>query len=161
MIDIISPQNSLMTAALYYIRLDTHNHSALFKSAVESNGGSQSKIGAATAFSQIAADELRAAAKRKGITINQWAVAPDAVYALVCINENRLDREHRAGKPRALTSFVAGVKAATAKRINLVRNQPGCPVWKRSYKEQRIEDDKMLSRLSEQIRKVGTVVMSS
>lgn len=148
----------MVKAALYYIRLDTHNHSALFRADAPKNEEGKSKAVSATSFSQIAADELLAAAKRKGITINQWAIAPDAVYALVCINENRLDLEYRVGKPRALTSFVAGVKAATAKRINLVRNQPGCPVWKRSYKEQRIDDDRTLARLIKQMKMVESGV---
>ncbi len=158
MIDTISPKNPLAIAALYYIRLDTHNHSALFKNDVAKNEDSESKTVSATSFSQIAADELQATAKRKGITINQWAVAPNAVYALVYINENRLEQRYKGGKPRALTSFVAGVKAATAKRINLVRNQPGCPVWKRSYKEQRIDDDVTLARLVKQMKAVENEV---
>ncbi len=144
----------MVKAALYYIRLDTHNHTVLFRDEAAKNRDDDSKAVLATSFSQIAADELRAAARRKGIIINQWAVAPSALYALVCINENRPGREHRIGKPRALNSFVAGVKAATAKRINLVRNQPGCPVWKRSYKEQRIDDDMTLARLIKQMEAV-------
>jgi len=157
--DIISPQNPLVKAALYYIRLDTHNNSALFKGDVAgSENSSESKAVSATSFSQIAADELQAAAKRKGITLNQWAIAPDAIYALVCIYESRPDQEHRFGKPRALSAFVAGVKAATAKRINLVRNQPGCPVWQRSYREQRINDDRTLARLVKQMEMVESKV---
>lgn len=150
MVDIISSQNSLVSAALYYIRLDAHS-SALF----------QDKAVSATSFAQVAADELLAAATHKGIVLNQWAVAPDAIHAVVCISENRLDQNDRIGKPRQLTYFVAGVKAATAKRINLMRNEPGCPVWKRSYREQRIEDDRTLSRLTAQIQTAQSVKASS
>lgn len=141
LIDTISPHNTLTKAALYYIRLDTQN-SALFD-----------KESAATMpFAQIAIDELQAAADRKGIRIEKWAVCPKAMHVLVYINENRNEQDHRTGKPRALTSFVAGVKAATAKRINLVRNKPGHPVWKRSYKEQRVENDRVLSQLEAQMQ---------
>ena len=139
-----------MKAALYYVRLDTHNNHALFE-------GTEATT---MSFSQIAADELLAAAKRKDVTLDHWAVAPDAIHALVSITENCLDQDYGVGKPRLLTSFVAGVKAATAKRINLVRNQPGSPVWQRSYREQRIEDDRTLARLTEKIKMASSVRVS-
>ena len=129
-----------MKAALYYIRLDTHSTFSPREDA------------STVSFAQIAADELKAAADRKGVTIKQWTVCSEAVHALVYINENRLDHDSRVGKPRILTSFVAGVKAATAKRINLVSNQPGQPVWKRSYRQQRIENDRMLSQLTSKMQ---------
>lgn len=128
-----------MKAALYYIRLDTHSDFLPREDA------------STMSFEQIAADELQAAANRKGVKIEEWTVCREAVHALVYINENRLE-EFRVGKPRLLTSFVAGVKAATAKRINMVRNQPGHPVWKRSYRQQRIENDRMLSQLKSHMR---------
>ena len=143
MIDTISHQNPIEKAALYYVRLDTH--SALFPEDDDST----------MSFSQIAADELQAAASRKGVTIEQWTVCPEAVHALVYINESPLDMDYRVGKPRVLTSFVAGVKAATAKRINLVRNQPGQPVWKRSYRQQRIENEGMLAQLKSKMQSVS------
>ena len=149
MIDLISPHNSLVKAVLYYIRLDTHS-SALF----------EKEETAAISFAQIAADELLAAAANKSITLNRWTITPDAIHALVYINEDQLDQNHQVGKPRLLTSFVAGVKAATAKRINLVRNQPGQSVWKRSYKEQLVEDERMLSRLTAKINAADSVVGS-
>ena len=147
MIDTISHQKPLEKAALYYIRLDTH--SDLFPE-------DTSTMSSTMSFSQIAADELQAAANRKGVTIEQWTVCPEAVHALVYINESPLDLDYRIGKPRALTSFVAGVKAATAKRINLVRNQPGQPVWKRSYQQQRIENERMLAQLKSQMQAAST-----
>lgn len=139
-----------MKAALYYIRLDTYNSKALFE-------GTEATT---LSFAQIAADELLAAAKQKEITIDRWAVTPDAIHALVGITENCLDQAYKVGKPRMLTSFVAGVKAATAKRINLVRNQPGSPVWQRSYREQRVEDARTLARLTEKIERANSVSVS-
>lgn len=137
MIETIPAQNSLLEAALYYIRLDAH--SAALRPEEET---------LAMSFAQIAADELQSTAERKGVTIKQWTVCSEAIHALVYIDESRLEQNYKIGKPRALTAFVAGVKAATAKRINLVRNQPpGQPVWKRSYRQQRVESDRMLSQL--------------
>ncbi len=98
-------------------------------------------------FSKIVADELLIAASGRGITLDQWLIVPDALHALIFVQEDRPDFDITSGKPRLLNAFVAGFKAATAKRINLVRNQLGSPVWQRSYQEQQVEDDFMLARL--------------
>ncbi|NJM96634.1 MAG: hypothetical protein HC800_05025 [Phormidesmis sp. RL_2_1] len=97
------------------------------------------------------ADELLLAANHPGIALDQWVIVPDALHALVFIRESRPDLEVKTGKPRLLNAFIASFKAATAKRINLIRNQPGSPVWQRSYREQRVEDEFMLARLRKRI----------
>ncbi len=115
----------------------------------------------ASSLAQIVADELLLAAVHRGITVKQWVVLPDAVHACVLLQAHSRDPHEGAGKPRLLTSFVAGFKAATAKRINLRRNQPGSAVWQRSYKEQLIEDERVLQHLTEKISAAGGVVISS
>ncbi|MEM9090791.1 MAG: hypothetical protein AAGC93_18840 [Cyanobacteria bacterium P01_F01_bin.53] len=172
--------NRAIEAALYYVRLKTHNGSLLFgcpeeqaevpSVAVPSGDGvtgdamanvTGSVTGANASLSQIVADELLFAAKHRGISLDQWVIVPDAVHALVFVRENRPDPEVVTGKPRLLTSFVAGFKAATAKRINLIRNQPGSSVWQRSYNEQLVEDEFMLMRLRKRISDAESVVISS
>ncbi len=102
-------------------------------------------------LSKIVSDELLLAASCRGITLDQWMIVPDALHALIFVQEDRPDSDITSGKPRLLNAFVAGFKAATAKRINLIRNQPGSPVWQRSYQEQRVEDEFMLARLRKKI----------
>jgi REP element-mobilizing transposase RayT len=128
---------------------------------------------------QIAVDELLLAAEHSGITLEQWVVLPNALHVLIALQDYRHDglgersrsafqRNRKAfqgdrstTKPRILTAFVARFKAATAKRINLLRNQPGSLVWQRSYSEQLIEDNLMLSRLQHNIRNLKEIVISS
>lgn len=168
--------NRAIEAALYYVRLKTHNGSLLFGcpedqaevlsvSVPSGDGVTGDVTGSVTAanasLSQIVADELLFAAKHRGISLDQWVIVPDAVHALVFVRENRPDPEVVTGKPRLLTSFVAGFKAATAKRINLMRNQPGSSVWQRSYNEQLVEDEFMLMRLRKRISDAESVVISS
>lgn len=168
--------NRAIEATLYYVRLKTHNGSCLFAcpedqaevSSVATSSGDDLQAdatdGLATvnaSLSQIVADELLFAAKHRGISLDQWVIVPDAVHALVFVRENRPDPEVMTGKPRLLTSFVAGFKAATAKRINLIRNQPGSSVWQRSYNEQRVEDEFMLMRLRKRISDAESIVISS
>ncbi|MGC1310245.1 MAG: hypothetical protein WA885_23695 [Phormidesmis sp.] len=142
-------------AVLYYVRLRTHCDTSLFDASDHTQMDSHGLL------AQIAADELLIAANHQGISLNQWVIVPDALHALVSIRENRPDYASTARKPRLLTSFVASFKAATAKRINLMRNQLGSPVWQRSYEAQRIEDEFMLNRLSAKITEADNVVASS
>jgi len=112
-------------------------------------------------LAKIVADELlQAIIIHRGIQIDQWILEPDSLHALVALSEDRPEQSAK-GKPRLLTAFVAGLKAATAKRINLMRNELGSSVWQRSYQEQRVEDDMMLSRLRKKLNESNSVVMSS
>lgn len=160
-------------AALYYERIKTYNSSRLFDSqnnclkntvvekpaiaylqteqpaaeALETALNKSLRKSFSSVLSKIVSDELLIAASCRGITLDQWVIVPDALYALILVQEDRPDFDITSGKPRLLNAFVAGFKAATAKRINLVRNQLGSPVWQRSYQEQQVEDDFMLARL--------------
>ena len=108
---------------------------------------------------QIAAAEWQqiATAHRRDIEVDRWAILPNGVRALIAVNtrEGRLpySSSQSLEKPRALSSFVAGFKAAAAKRINLVRGEPGAPVWQRGYQEQLIDDAETLSRIRQLLTK--------
>ncbi|MEL6814245.1 MAG: hypothetical protein AAFP03_05450 [Cyanobacteria bacterium J06598_3] len=160
--------NRAVEATLYYVRLKTHRSSQLFGSSEnvsENECIETAQLPSATlskaAFSKIVADELLFAADQRGIALDQWVVVPDAVHALAFVREYRPTPDLGTGKPRQLTSFVAAFKAATAKRINLMRNQPGSSVWQRSYNEQRVEDEFMLNRLRRKITDATDVIVSS
>jgi len=49
--------------------------------------------------------------------------------------------------PRSLASFVAGFKAAAARRINLLRRSPGRPLWQRNYYEHVIRNREDLDEI--------------
>jgi putative transposase len=51
----------------------------------------------------------------------------------------------------SIGSVFAGFKSATTKRINIIRNNPGCPVWQRNYYERVIRNEDELSRAREYI----------
>ena len=146
--------------ALYYVRLKTRDGQSLFEPQETLPAERSGTSVFVSSHAKIVADELLlSAAEHEGILLDQWAIMPDALHALIVLQDSPSDRV-TAGKPRLLTSFIAGFKAVTAKRINLVRNQPGSPVWQRSYKEQRMEDDLMLSRLRKRISDADSIVIS-
>lgn len=53
----------------------------------------------------------------------------------------------RGPAPGSLGAVVGSFKAATTKRINLMRQTPGAAVWQRSYHEHIIRDENGLARI--------------
>ncbi|MEL6602850.1 MAG: hypothetical protein AAFP20_06445 [Cyanobacteria bacterium J06614_10] len=154
----LSKHGSSLQSALYYVRLKTHDSSSLFGSADSAEADYSSLP---VSFASIVAEELlQATLRHRGVQLDQWVIEPNSLHALVSLHEIRPQQETK-GKPRLLTAFVAELKAATAKRINLMRNQPGSPVWQRSYKEQLVEDDMMLFRLQKKLSESDSCVLSS
>ena len=136
----------------YLITLHTYKQECLFGALVD--GMMQlNEIG------HIAVDEWRCLLKkRQEIELDQWVVLPNHILAIVLVKPKAnlhesvsLANQRYQSKPRALSSFVAGFKAAAATRINLVRNQPGSPVWQRSYQERLIQDEFTLQRMRQVI----------
>ncbi|NEQ49857.1 MAG: hypothetical protein F6K11_06945 [Leptolyngbya sp. SIO3F4] len=135
--------HSQNSATFYHIYLSTHREEYLFGDVLD--GYTE-----LNPSGQIAADEWQqiAATHQRDIALDLWTVLPNGVRALVAVVNNESPGIRQSPpKPRALSSFVAGFKAAAAKRINLVRGVPGAPVWKRGYQEQRINDPKTLARI--------------
>ena len=47
--------------------------------------------------------------------------------------------------PRSLGAIVRAFKSAVTKRINLVRETPGAPVWQRNYYERIVRNEQELN----------------
>ncbi|MEB3267527.1 MAG: hypothetical protein VKJ09_03215 [Leptolyngbya sp.] len=140
---------SLSSGAAYYlIKLATHENQPLFGAVVdgrvELNG-----------LGQVAADEwLRAAQTNRGIALDHWEMTENQLQGIVIIREPVVNSPYAhsfSTKPRLLSSFIAGYKAAVAKRINLIRNHPGSPVWQRSYQERLLPDPVVLQRVRQML----------
>ncbi|WP_008308435.1 hypothetical protein [Leptolyngbya sp. PCC 6406] len=135
-------------AACYLIKLTTHNQEPLFGHLVD--GCFQ-----LNALGQVAADEwLRSPQGKRGIELDCWDISSDQLQGIVIIREpigNKGYGSPVSNKPRLLSSFVAGYKAAAAKRINLIRNHPGSSVWQRSYQERLLPDQTVLQRVRQML----------
>ena len=148
MISTFQVGNSQTQTTFFYIHHRTHQEEFLF-----GDGSSERTI--LNPSGQIAADEWQqiAAAHQRNITLDLWTILPNGIRALIAVvnvdlyQPSTYGLRQSAPKPRALSSFVAGFKAAAAKRINLVRGNSGTPVWQRGYQEQRIDDPQTLERI--------------
>jgi putative transposase len=140
---------SLLVEADYYlIKLYVYNDEPLFGN-IEDGYPQLNDVG------QIAADEwLRSAGTYSSLNIDTWVLLPNRLEGLVSIRESCFSGSYggQGGKPRLLSSFIASYKAAAAKRINLLRNQPGSVVWQRSYQERFIPDDGVLRRVRQMLQ---------
>ncbi|NJL50105.1 MAG: hypothetical protein HC929_25325 [Leptolyngbyaceae cyanobacterium SM2_5_2] len=144
------------TPRAYLIQLSTHQRQPLL-------GHYQMGKLCLSDYGVIVTDEwVRSAANRKGIELDQWVVTPDGIRGIlfVQVTPSAGARPLLAGssasqKPWLLSSFIAGFKAAAAKRVNLHRNQPGQPVWQPNYQEHPIIDAKALTRLREQMHEAA------
>ncbi|MCS6888519.1 MAG: transposase, partial [Chloroflexus sp.] len=54
--------------------------------------------------------------------------------------------------PKSISSFVAGFKSATTKRINEYRQTPGMPVWQPRFHDHIIRNDVAYQRITAYIR---------
>lgn len=109
----------------------------------------------------IVADEwVRSASNRKGIALDLWRVTPTSLSSIVFLqvpNPLGLGSSGPLGhqKPWLLSSFIAGFKAAAAKRINLCRSQLGQSVWQKNYDEMLIADTMRLTSIRDQLQAPG------
>lgn len=99
---------------------------------------------------------------RKEIELDIFVIMPNHFHGIVCIvddgtvgatGRSPLQSQLRQPGPipRSLGAFVAGFKSATTKQINIIRNNPGCPVWQRNYYERVLRNDDELTRAREYI----------
>lgn len=124
---------------------------------------------------RIVVDEWeKTAQKRSNVDLDVFSVMPNHFHAIFLINDNvgahcmhpetvanatmleTNDNRAHVGAPLrrqsgSIGSIFAGFKSATTKRINALRNNPGCPVWQRNYYERIIRNEDELSRAREYI----------
>ncbi len=142
------PLLALPRTAFYLVRLTTYDHQALFGTVVDGQL-CLSDLG------RVAADEWHRASKGvRGIELDCWEISAHQIQGIVAVRELPGSQGYGMGdsgkgsvKPRSLSAFIAAYKAAVAKRINLLRDCPGSPVWQRSYQEQKLTDINTLQRV--------------
>jgi REP element-mobilizing transposase RayT len=117
------------------------------------------------ALGQVVLDEWnRTPEKRKEIELDAAVVMPNHFHGIICIVDagTTVGAAGRAAhpprsplpsgpRPRSLGAFVGGFKSAVTTQINVIRQNPGCPVWQRNYFERVIRNDAELERAREYI----------
>ena len=100
---------------------------------------------------------LKSAVIRPNIELDKYIVMPNHFHGIVIINpvancsSPLPSLTHPSMKPRSLSSIVAGFKSAVTKKINIIRNAPGTPVWQRNYYEHIIRNETALNNIRQYI----------
>jgi REP element-mobilizing transposase RayT len=115
-------------------------------------------------FGVIVREEwLRSAEIREEIILDEFIIMPNHLHGIIFIDVHvgadgvRPGSGHEGAchaplrRPKSLGSFVAGFKSAVTKRINQIRDNPGCPLWQRNYFERVIRNDRELAAIREYI----------
>ena len=117
-------------------------------------------------FGRIVWEEwMRSADIRPEIILDEFVVMPNHVHGIIVITESKSTDNHQnlvgahgraplRRKPRSLSSFLAGWKSATAKRINQIRGTPGGAVLQRNFYDHIVRNERSLNRTREYIHPV-------
>ncbi len=153
--------------AAYFVTICTHDRVPLFGRVVDGEM-------VLNAFGEIVWEEwFRSAEIRAEIELfpDEFVVMPNHIHGIVWIVETddgtghrddavevhgrapnvgatgRSPLQPRGPAPRSLGSFIAGFKSAVTKRLNVLRNTPGAPVWQRNYYEHIIRTARALNAI--------------
>jgi REP element-mobilizing transposase RayT len=135
----------------YYVTIVTQGRERLFGEIV----GEEMRL---NPFGEIIKEEwLRSAEIRHEITLDAFVVMPNHIHAIVFIHGAGVGATGRSlwGKPiyphgpapKSLGALLAGFKSSATKRINILRNAPGTPVWQRNYYEHIIRHEEDYERI--------------
>lgn len=86
------------------------------------------------------------------VDLEEWVVMPNHLHGIIVISDSRGgSRTAPTEKPKPLGRLIGAFKTVSSKRINQIRDNPGCPVWQRDYYERVIRNEQELARAREYI----------
>ena len=89
--------------------------------------------------------------------MDEWAAMPNHFHGIIAItngdgsSRTGGSRTAPTGKTKSLGSLIGAIKTVSTKQINIIRNNPGCPVWQRNYYERVIRNETELAAAREYI----------
>jgi putative transposase len=148
------PNYDYSQAGAYFVTVCAHNRRCLF-GRLAGEHVMLSRIGGI-----LAEEWKRSSDIRQEIRLDEWVVMPNHLHGIVIIRDcgdgvaadvgahGRAPLEREA---RSLSSFIAGFKAATTKRMNDMRETPGARLWQRNYYERVIRSQDELRKFRKYI----------
>ncbi|NJC87341.1 MAG: transposase [Desulfuromonas sp.] len=87
------------------------------------------------------------------VKLDTWVLMPNHIHSIVIVSADKPGGSRTAPteKTKPLGRLIGAFKTVSTKRINLLHNTPGNPVWQRNYYERVIRDEAELSRAREYI----------
>ena len=148
-------------AGLYFITICTQNRLCLFGEIVDDDRGTT--ICALNEYGRIAEKEwIKTSKMRPNVRLDVFVIMPNHMHGIIEINEiddcrgtmHRAPTVEQFGKPtlNTIPTIIRGYKSSVTKQINILRNQPGVPVWQRNYYEHIIRDEKSCYQIWEYVQ---------
>ena len=142
---------------VYFVTICTRNRVCLF-------GDVNRGMMRLNAMGEVVLEEwIRSRELRPNMRFDDWVVMPNHFHGVVSICDSTSDRSQEKSfarrsngvaprRPRSLSSFVAMFKSTTTRRINVIRDMPGRPVWQRNYYESIVRDRQYLLNIQRYIK---------
>ena len=143
-------------AGAYFVTICVHDRECLFGEIVDGEMRLND-------FGRIVSAEwIRSGELRSEIEIGEYVVMPNHFHGIVIITDivgngdvcrgDRPVAPTRPGpQPKSIGAMMAGFKSIVTKRINILRDTPGLPVWQRNYHEHVIRNDADYNRIAEYV----------
>jgi REP element-mobilizing transposase RayT len=145
----------------YFVSICTRNRECLFGVLVDAG----MQLNGAGSIVQTAWDDLPS--HYPHLELDAFVIMPNHIHGIVVLADfafRRIEAGFKAApttpaptmpivpsKRHALPEIVRAFKTFSARRINVLRNSPGVPVWQRNYYEHIIRDEESLNRVREYI----------
>lgn len=92
------------------------------------------------------------------VNLDAWVIMPNHLHGILVLQETYRTPDQKAGKgsmkgtqPGSLNAIIQNLKSVSTRRINVLRNSPGMPVWQRDYYEHIIRDEEDWARIADYI----------
>ena len=108
-------------------------------------------------FGQLVEREwLKTSEMRDDVELDEQIVMPNHIHGIIMIKRRGVSQYAPTkavfrSQSRTLGAIVRGFKSVVTKKINIIRNTSGSPVWQRNYYEHIIRNDDELNQVREYI----------
>ena len=146
----------------YFITIVTHERAHWFGRVIDGNME-------LNPFGEIAREEwFKTAVVRPYVRLDErdFVVMPNHVHGIIWITDDNVGARDVGAQrrcaptmtmtmpnvvPGSIGAIIRAFKSAAAKRINILRDTPGAPIWQRNYYEHSIRNDDAWRRIAEYI----------
>ena len=89
------------------------------------------------------------------VHLDEWIIMPNHFHGIIVLTDKPRRGESRFAptqpKRKPLGQLIGAFKTVSTKKINIIRNAPGTPIWQRNYYEHIIRNEQALNNIRQYI----------
>ena len=134
------------SAGAYFVTICTFQRECLFGDVVDGEMRLNS-------LGEIAREEwLRTEIVRKNVSMDAFVIMPNHFHGILLMDDScRGEAAPRPVMAGSIGAILGQFKSIVTKRINALRDNPGCPVWQRNYYEHVVRNEGDLANIRQYI----------